>query len=378
VGELAELYAVFVVLYLFECLAWVPRRTVGFFALTGRLRARLAFRPNSGWSSSVVIGKPWPPLTPPWFAEPLPFAVDPHGITLTESDRARLAWEDLEPIVARDVWVESGEQLSCKLASRRGAAGLAEALEGIRAASAKQRESALRRLLNARFDVAVATARRDEFVRGVKILRVFSNALWLALFGGLGSAVVAQNMLYLLFAAALTLILWPVNAFVFARTLRNQAWLAKGHWPDLGKRLVTLLSPLSTVRAVDTLARELWANLDPVTVASVLLAPADLAAFARPRLVAVAPRPGNELDWWRAEIRLRMERVLVGRKISVKALLAPPVREGSHVSRYCPACLAQYDGGAGGEGNCHNETCQDIPLRTFPIDRPGAPNEEKP
>jgi hypothetical protein len=369
VSELAELYAVFVVLYLFECLAWVPQRTVGFFALTGRWRARMAFRPNASWSSSVVVGKPWPPLTPPWHAEPLPFAVDPSGITLTESTGRRLTWDELDPIVAGAMRVASGDQLVCKLASRQGAARLARALETVRVASPEQREAEVRRFLDASFDQESARVRWREFSRGVFPLRALSNALWLSLFGGLGLAVLAQNMLFLLVAAALTLLLWPIHGIVFARTLRRQTWLAREHWPDLGKRLVTLLSPLSAVRAVDTLARELWANLDPLAVAAVLLAPRDLAAFARPRFVAMQPRKGDALAWWRAEVRGRIERLLAKQGISVDALLAPPVREGPHVALYCPSCLSQYEPSAGSNGHCPNETCQDISLCAFAGDR---------
>jgi hypothetical protein len=376
VSELAELFAVFVVLYLFECLAWVPRRTVGFFALAGRWRARIAFRPNAGWSLAVVLGKPWPPLTPPWLAEPLPFAVDPRGITLTESDGRRLGWDQLAPIVALDSQVGSGEDLSCKLASRRGAAGLAEALEQVRGANPKQRETLLGRLLDARFDVAVADARRKQFAQGVRLLRWFSNALWLAVFGGLGVAVLSQNMLVLLAAAAMTLLLWPINGLLFARVLRRQTWLLRAHWPDLSKRLVAMLSPLSAVRATDVLARELLGDLEPLAVAATLLSPRELSAFARPLLVAVQPRDEDDLGWWRTALRVRIERVLAGRKLLAAELLAAPERESDRVVAYCPACLAQYETAPSNGGNCPNDTCHDIPLRAFTPRHPGAPGTQ--
>ncbi len=378
-SELAELYAVFLALYLFECLAWVPRRAVGFLALLGRPRARIAFRPNAGWSSSVVVGRPWPPLTPPWFAEPLPVAVDPRGLTLTEDAGRLLAWEALGPVVARDAFVQSGEAWSCKLASRQAALALADGLERIRTATAKKRKGEVERFLDGRFDVAAATARRAAFDRGVRALRVLSNALWLALFGGMGVAVATQNMLYLLATAALTIVLWPVNAIVFSRTLRKQTWLAKGYRPELSKRVVTMLSPLSAVRAVDVMARELWAGFDPLAVAAVLLSPRELRSFARPLLVSVEPREGDPLAWWRAEVRLRMARVLAGRSIEVDALLAPPARDGAHVTQYCPACLAQYEAGAGNDGQCPNDTCHDIPLRGFTDVSPAtSSNQGKP
>jgi hypothetical protein len=370
VSELAELYALFLALYLFECVAFVPRGTVGFFALVGRWRAHAAFRPNPSWSFSAVLGKPWPPLTPPWLAQALPFAVDPSGITATGANQRRLAWEELDPFVARAARVESGQRLSYQLASRRAAASLAAMLERIRAASPAQRQAEIRGLLDASFDVDGATTGWRAFARSVLPLRVLSNALWLSLFVGMGLAVLAQDTSFLLVAAVLTLLLWPIQAVVFARTLRKQTWLARAHWPDLGKRLVAMVSPLSAVRAVDMLARELWANLDPVAVAAVLLAPRDLAALARPRLVAVQPRDADSLGWWRAQVRAQIELVLRRRNLSVDDLLAPPRREGPPAALYCPACLAQYQSAASSDGCCPNQSCHDIRLRAFVADQP--------
>lgn len=369
-NELTELYALFLILYLFECLAWVPRRTVGFFKFLGRWRGRLAFRPNASWSVSVVFGKPWPPLSPPWLAEPLPFAMDPSGITLIESDKRRITWEDLAPVSARGHRVESGELLLATVASRAGAAALAGTLEETRTSPVKKRETGLRKFLDARFDLDAPLGRRKEFQSSVRALRVCSNALWLALFGGLGVAVGANNMLVLLASAALSLLLWPLNSIVFYFTVRNLAktWLPRAHGPDLPKRLVAMLSPISGVRAVDMLAREVWANLDPLTVATVLLSPKDLPAFARPLLVAMRAREHDDLAWWRGETRQRMERMLAKKGVDLATLLAPPRREGDHVETYCPSCLAQYESGRKAGEPCPNETCLDIPLQSFSQD----------
>jgi hypothetical protein len=93
-------------------------------------------------------------------------------------------------------------------------------------------------------------------------------------------------------------------------------------------------------------------------------------------LVSVEPRDREPLAWWRAELRRRMVRVLADRKLTVEELLAPPVREGNHVTQYCPACLAQYEQGAGTGGHCPNDVCHDIPLRPFASDKPVAPSSE--
>ena len=366
-SELAELYLLFLVLYLFECLAWVPRRTVGFFAFAGRWRGRTAFRPNASWSVAVVFGKPWPPLSPPWLAEPLPLALDPQGITFIESDKRRLAWEEMEPVSARGHRVESGDLLLAIQASRTGASALAEALEKTRTSQAKKREAYLRKFLDARFDPEAPLGRQKEFQASVRFLRVVAMALWLGLFGGLGVAVFTHSMLVLLAAAGLSLLLWPIHSVVFRFTLRKLAktWLPRAQWPDLSKRLVAMLSPISGVRGVDMLAREVWANLDPMTVAAALLSPQDLPRFARPFVVAMQARENDDVAWWREETRQRMERVLARKNVDMAAMLAPPEREGDHAQTYCPSCLAQYDSARKAGEPCPNETCVDVPLRAF-------------
>ncbi len=369
-SELTELYVLFVVLYLFECLAWVPRRTVGFFALGRIWRGRSAFRPNAGWSTSVVFGMPWPPLSPPWLAEPLPVAINPSGIALIESDGRRLAWEELGRVSAHGHRVESGELSLATMASRKGASALAEALEKARTLHPKQRETHLRKLLDARFDVAAPLDRLKEFRANVRVLRVCSNALWLSLFGGLGVAVFTRSTLVLLAAAAASLLLWPVSSVVFFLTLRKSSWLAREHRPDLSKRLVALLSPISGVRGVDMLAREVWANLDPMTVAAALLSSDALPRFARPFLVAMRARENDRLSWWHAETRQRMERVLAHRNVDLEALLAPPARESTRATAYCPSCLAQFETGKGPGESCPNESCSDVPLRAFDLKTP--------
>jgi hypothetical protein len=297
----------------------------------------------------------------------LPFAIDPNGITLIESDRRRITWEDLEPVSARGYRVEQGDLLLATAATRKGAAALAETLEKLRTSPAKKREAGLRKFLDARFDLEAPLDRQKEFHKSVRALRVCSNALWFGLFGGLGLAVFTHSMLVLLVAAALSLLLWPLNSVVFHFTARRLArtWLPRAQGPDLAKRLVAMLSPISGVRAVDMLAREVWANLDPMTVAAALLSPQDLATFARPLLVAVQAREGDDLAWWREETRQRMDRLLCKKNVDMAALSSPPRREGDLVETYCPSCLAQYESGRKAGEPCPNETCQDIPLRAF-------------
>jgi hypothetical protein len=365
VSELTELYLLFLALYLFESVAWVPRRAIGFFRFLGRWRVRAAFRPNTSWSVGAVFGKPWPPLSPAWLAEPLPFALDPDGLTASERGGQHTAWNELAPLTSAGDHLRVGDSTLAILTGHAAARRLANGLERVRVAPAKKREAALRELLSRRFDARDASARLKRFRRDVRALGITSNLLWFALFGGLGFAAFTGNLLNLIAAAALSILLWPVNALVFARTLRKLDWLDRADWPTPGKRWVAYLSPLSGLRAGDLIAREVFAGLDPMAVAAALLSDAELAAFARPRLVAVAARADTRLAWWREQNRQQVERVLRERKIEPAVLLSPPPREGSHVETYCPACLAQYEPGRKAGEPCPCEACVDIPLRAF-------------
>jgi hypothetical protein len=362
--DLGELYLVFLVLYLFECLAWVPRRSVGFYTWAGRWRARAAFRPSPGWSLSVVIGKPWPPLAPPWFAEPLPFALDPTGITLVETDQRHIDWDALGPVLARGHRIEADE-LCLSTGSRNTAAALAAMLENVRASAAGKREAELRKFLDRRYDIELPAVRQQQFAKTVRVVRVLSNALWLSLFGGLGVAVLSRSMAHLLAVAVLSLVLWPANSVAFALYLRKLGWLPAGDKPDRSKRWVAFLSPISGVRAVDMVAREAWADLEPLAVAAALLAPADLSTFARPLLVATAPHANDVLAWWRAESRRQIERVLKKKTIQVADILAEPPRESARVQTYCPACLAQFADTPEHLQYCPNQRCVEVQLRRF-------------
>jgi hypothetical protein len=364
-SDLTELYLLFLVLYLFESIAWVPRRAVGFFRFLGRWRARAAFRPNPSWKVSAIFGKPWPPLSPPWLAEPLPVAVDPDGITRIEAEGQHTEWAALGPVTARGERLESRDAPLATLATRSGAAALAAALERARVASVKQREGMLRELIARRFDMAEATARRQRFQTSVRLLPVASNALWLCLFGGLGVAAFTGHLQILIAAAAMSILLWPLNALAFWWTLRKLDWLDRAQRPAAAKRWVAYLSPLSGLRAADLLAREVFGDLDPMAVAASLLSAEDLAGFARPRLVAMQPRPGAPLAWWREQNRVQIERVLRDRRIDIEQLLAAPRRDGPHVETYCPSCLAQYESGHQAGEPCPCDTCPDIPLRAF-------------
>jgi hypothetical protein len=368
--ELAELYALFAVIYLAECAAWVPRRTIGLLAPLRRWRARRTFTPNAGWTRGAVLGGPLPPLAPPLVAEPLPFLLGPQGFLGPDGF---VPWGEVGRVVAdgHRLWID--DQVVATLATRRGAAALAEALVGLGKRSAAERAARLGKLLDARFDAEVPRQRLDVFRREARLLRVMTNLLWATLFLGLPVLIWLPVPLMFVGLGVAVLLAWATAAVVFERTLRRSQGLPRPLWPDLTKRVVAVSSPLATVRSTDLLARELVGDLDPLAAAAPLLRPQDLGKLARPRLVDLLHREDPELpdearaaaQWSRDQHLARVRKLLRAHDVDADALLAPPRRDRQDLVAWCPGCLAQYEAAAAREGQCLNDACRGIELVVF-------------
>jgi hypothetical protein len=390
VSELAELYAVFALIYAFECAEVVPRRAVGLVALWGRWRLRRPFIPNAGWARGLLFAEPWPPLAPALVTEPLPLVAGPDGLAWTgggagsdESGARFLPWTEVERVAAAGAsLVVNGESVAV-LATRRGAAALAEVLAGLGRLPRAEREVRLERWLDARFDSRAVLVRLPVLRRETLPLRIAANVLWAGLFLGLPALLFTPVVYFFLPAGAVTVIAWIGAAVLFRRALRRSSWLTPALRPDLAKRVVAVTSPMATMRAADHIARELAGDLDPLAVAAALLPARRLRTAGRAWLCdlryrsAGDPATGGEGDarWWRAQMLARVERTLRAHDIDPDALISPPARDDAEAVAWCPSCLAQYRQGGAGRGAgadaaeppvaCANETCRGITLRPF-------------
>jgi hypothetical protein len=378
VGELAELYAVFALIYLFECGEIVPRRALGLAPWLGRWRARRTFAPNSGWRRGLVFGEPWPPLAPALVTEPVPLIVGPDGIGHggggDGGDDARFVpWGEVQDVAADGARLLVNGEPVAALATRRGARALAQAFGGLARLPRDKRETRLARWLDDRFDVTAARARLPVLLRETRALRVAANVLWAGLFVGLPALLWTPYVhLLLVPVGAVSVVAWIVAAALFVRALRRSSWLDRALRPDLAKRITAIASPLATIRAADHIARELCGDLDPLAVAAALLPPAGVRRLGRSLLCDLRFRDpddvpaGSEDDarWLRAETLARVERALRACDIDPQALLAPPARDDA-MAAWCPVCLAQYREAGEPRATCANVPCRGIALRGF-------------
>lgn len=374
--ELGQLALVFTALYLFECVAWVPRRALFFVPLLGRVRARAVVRPNPGWTVGAALAVPWPPLSPAFVAEPLPVGFGPGGVWLEDDagPRAFLPWPALGPVMAAGERVRAGGAILCVCASKRGAAALADALERARTADGHARAAALASFLDERLRADDLGPRQADFARGTRALRIALSGLWLALFGGLALLLVSRALGLVLPVAGLVGCGWLIGVLAWRRALRRCTWLRPAHWPDRTRRVVAVASPLSLLRACDLLARELYGDRDPVAVAACLADRATLARLARARLaalvhpanpsapVAAADVPPAELAWYRETCAERLENLLATRSLARDELLAIPPRQHDGSVAYCPACHARYPESLAASARCERAACAGVAL----------------
>ena len=379
-NELAELYAVFALIYLFECGEIVPRRALGLVAWLGGWRARRTFAPNSGWRRGLVFGEPWPPLAPVLVCEPVPLIVGPDGIGIGggvgiggDGEARFIPWAEAREVEADGPRLSINGDAVVLLATRRGARALAQAFAGLARLSHDKRPARLARWLDDRFDAAATRARLPVMLRETRALRIAANVLWTGLFVGL-PALLWIRLAYLLWLpiAAVTVVAWIVASVLFMRALRRSSWLDRALRPDLAKRITAVASPLATIRAADHIGRELCGDLDPLAVAAALLSPAGLRRLGRTLLCDLRFRDpedvpaGSEDDarWMRAETLARVERTLRACDVDPQALLAPPARDAG-MAAWCPACLAQYREASEPRATCANVPCRGIALCAF-------------
>lgn len=375
-SDLAELYLVLVVIYAFECAAFVPRRALGLVRRFGRWRVRPTFAPSAGWLRGFVFGEPWPPLSPALVTEPLPLVVGPNGLYVrADGDfvQGYVPWQKVERVAAEGTRLLVNGKLAAVLATRVGARALAGAFDGLAAQPRSERESGLRRWLDARFDGAAIQGRLGQMWSGTVGVRIAATVLWVTVFAGLPVLLWTPLAALFLVVGVIAVAAWIAGAVLFELALRRSRWLIGGVRPDLAKRIAAVASPLATMRACDHLARELAGDLDPLAAAAPLVPASELRALGRARLVDLRHRRGDDppeggegdRDWWHGEMVARVEQTLRDRGIDPDALLAQPAPDGADVIAWCPCCLAQYRGGDDAPRACANAGCGGIVLCRF-------------
>lgn len=380
--EWLEFLAVFAGIYLFDCLHWARRGTVGFRASWWR-RARLLTSGEMPGNEryGIAFAQPLPPFGRLFLTESFPLSLTRDLVVSFTSaaqnpgSRApqleRVVALDGRPVAATEgrrvlvdgaVFVEAG--------STRLARHIAALLDELAALEPKRREKRIDEWLRAHLDSAAAAERVALFERVSPPIRAASAAELLLVFvvtPAVGYAFGFHLAWAPLFAALVALQAFIAWSFVRAhRRLHESEERARR-----SEAVLIALSPPSAMRAFDALSRDLLAEFHPLAAALVLLPRAEFEALlestlrdalhplptVREAADAVVASVGEE---WRERLVDAYEVFAKREGVRGTPWRGAPRRLDAEALAYCPRCTQQFVRVGGG---C--ERCGDIALKSF-------------
>jgi hypothetical protein len=392
-SDVAVLVTVVVAIYILQCIIWAPARATVFRAsfLRGRKKVSLGAPPRD---SAKVIAKSgvvekkaaknarkqagksraalrtpdtepvfapdgrrasrgfvWnAPGTSGFLANLLPVdalivvnwpaaSLDPAGLMM-EAEPAPIPWEQLKltrsghKLKYGDTVILSGPEKQLRDFEKF-------AVE-VGKASSNARAALIEKWLSAVTDVAAARERYSEFRSVARSAAAMVCLQFFVLFG----------VVPWLFYRVGTRAVWGCLALLLcvSVSIAIEFWqLHKQFYPQASDSrwthgLTIVLSPLSAIRAMDLLTRDLLAGFHPVTAAAVVCVDEEFAGIAGGQLrelryatISTAERS----KWWNESLTRALQAVVAKRGLTADQLLAAPARQ-QDCDVYCPRCLAQY------------------------------------
>ncbi len=364
-------------LYLIECITWVSATAVAGVRnpFTSRWRCvdgdRLPGNDRGGWliadplafSGSVILCRSWP------------IGLDSAGICTMGVAAGRERAEFIAFRDIRSVRAEFGDVfINDRRFARAGSAARAEYIAGhvlaLRGLTTDERATRVARLLEDSFQTEPVATRWRHFRTSTRLIRVAAMSLFILFFAIAPAVLVtvppARVWLPLLVALIMG-VLCATGLFVVAHLALFPSRTGD-RWLDA---IPMILLPLSAMRAVDRLSRELFPDCDALVVLPEICGlPAALPVLRRQwfdlEQVAAATSAESNIEDDDAAGRCRQwfSRAQQAAAQSaapniVRALLAaPPAEEG--MTSYCPRCHSQYAAGPNACGDCGGLTLQPL------------------
>ena len=380
--DLQLLFLVLAALYLWECGCWVSRGSVAYRTrFGGQFHSVHPSRLLGNQRGGFVFAHPLPPLGTLFLTHQWPLSLSEQSVLAFVSPSMNpgsrppqsgkfCTFAEIQTVKAqsKNLFI-NGKPFVC-VASAGWANHVARLLQELTSLPSAKRGKAIELLLHQAWDRKAMEQRYGEFRDQTRFLRMLSNVLFGYLFVlapaviwrfGLGASWI--GLLAGLLACTTT------TAVQFRRLHRH-------FYPELEDErfthfLIILLSPATTIRALDLLSRHLLETYHPLAVASLLCPPEefrDLAAHYLRELswpaLPTCPRSEPVVIEAEQQTRLRLKRevenMLRKARLGPAELLRPPRRAESTCQSYCPRCLAQF---MIPTGTC--EDCGGIPLMAF-------------
>ncbi len=379
-GESESLLLVLALIYLSECLVWVPRGALAFASWRGvvfGLRHSGALLANQ--RGGLRLSNPLPPLGTVLILPDFPLSLAPDTLFAYSSvclDPIGRPWQSARYLPfkqVRQVGVDGrkvlvNEDVFLKAVSTFSARRLAESLRRLGHTRELERAAAIQQMLNETLDTETLAARWRLFQTRVRPIRLLSNGLFLYLF-----LVAAPLILRFGFGP---FGVWLLGG-MFVQSIIIAVLFRRAHqslYPGAGDEqlkpfLTMLLAPPAAIRAPDVLTRHLLEQFHPLAVAQVLCSPARFRSFTRQVLLDLRypllpicptsePEPLKTEQWFRSARLEAIEQFLQRRGLKPEELTVMPGPTEPENQSYCPRCGAQFVTRTGTCSDCGGRSLQ--------------------
>jgi hypothetical protein len=380
--ELQLLFLIFTLIYLWECVCWIGRGSVGYFTWFGR-RWRITHPALlvGNQSGGFVFASPLPPLGTILVGNQFPLSISPDAVLAYVSTcvnpGARPAqtgklfkFDDIRKVEAVGKKVRINGELLLKVGSTTYAAHIAKQVQDLSKLTPAKRESALKEIARDCFDTKAISERWEKYREQIGTIRMLTNWLFTYLF------VFTPLLIWRLgFHTSWPALLGGLLCF----TITTAIFFRRTHktfYPDAEDDrfthfLIVMLSPATTVRAHDTLSRSLLEGFHPLAIAKDFCTEDEFRNFAsillrdiRHPALSLCPRTEplaiETESYGRNLLDKTVEDFLRKNNVSLKKLLLPPEPADLTCVSYCPRCLTQFTTLT---GKC--DDCGGIPLISF-------------
>jgi hypothetical protein len=362
-SELQLLFLVLTVIYGWECACWIHRGSVALVTWLGR-----------DWR----INHPGPLLGNPRggfiFAHPLP----PLGMLLTAgqfpvsiSTEAILAWavssaggggqplqtgklfrfDAIERIATDGRKIQINGELLLKAVTPMRAVQLAKQLRELKEMASGSREKGIEKLIRASLDFKAADRRWRDFREQTMVVRRLTNGLFIYLFALTPAVIWWIGLLRCWPWLVAGLLAFDITTAIIFRRV-HRAFYPEANEERFTHFLTVLLSPATTIRALDILSRPLLEAFHPLVLAKILCHEEEFSDYARQiwlelRYPGKAGRPQESAAeaverQWRETLQDAVAAFLRHQGVNPERLTRVPAPADSSSRSYCPRCGAQF------------------------------------
>jgi hypothetical protein len=349
------LLAVIAVIYLADCIYWIPGSGLSitsWFGLPWKLRYPSSLLGNQ--RGAIGLANPLPPLGLATRCQGLTVSIAPEGILSCVS--AEIApgrrppqtanafrWSEIKSVQREERTVLINNEFFYKASSEYSSRHLASEIARLSKLDDKKRSTEIANLISDSCDPAAINDRVTAFLKQSRHLRYLANVLFLFLFG---------ICPFVVWRYGLAATLWPIVGGLYTQTIIIALLFSKAHrkvYPHDSSQifkpfLTMLLAAPSAIRVQDILGRPLLEPFHPLAVAKTLCSAKDFKNLAThairdlnfPRL----PIPQTSIErTFRDAVLATLTRKL---QISDAEILTAPQRSETVHTRYCPRCHQQF------------------------------------